>query len=163
MITFIMLVYLWKYEVPLIAGEAFWFNNVIMLLSSLALIYQYKDEKLHIVLPSVIDKNVIKESSFFIMSRGILMGIAAFLSFILGYNKGVEFAQITAFTVLNLNAVFFNYSFSNKLFFQNKISNLIILLNLIVQFGFLVLIGGIRIMLSTAYWKNIVYFCLYGL
>lgn len=162
MITFITLVYSWKYEVPLIAGEAFWFNNIIMLLSSLALIYQYKDEKTEYDFDSVIDKNIIKERFFFIISRGILMGASAFLVFKLGYNKGMEFAQITSFTVLNLNAVLFNYSFSNKLFFKNKMSNLIISLNLIVQFGFAALIYGIRIMVNIAYWENIsVFVCIW--
>ena len=161
MITFITLIYSWKYKIPLIAEEAFWFNNIIMILSSLALIYQYKDEVLY-GLDSVIDKNIIKEKAFFIISRGILMGIAAFVAFVLGYNKGIGFAQVTAFTVLNLNAVFFNYSFSNKVFFKNKVSNLIILLNLIIQFGFSILIYGIGIIINIPYWKNVgIFICIW--
>lgn len=161
MITFITLIYSWKYKIPLMAEEAFWFNNIIMILSSLALIYQYKNEVLY-GLDSVIDKNIIKEKAFFILSRGILMGIIAFAVFILGYNKGIEFAQVTAFTVLNLNAVFFNYSFSNKVFFKNRVSNLIILLNFIIQFGFSILIYGIGIIINIAYWKNVgVFICIW--
>jgi|GEM_PF-471594 ATPase, P-type (transporting), HAD superfamily, subfamily IC len=161
MITFITLIYSWKYKIPLIAEEAFWFNNIIMILSSLALIYQYKNEVLY-GLDSVIDKNIIKEKAFFILSRGILMGILAFVVFILGYNKGIEFAQVTAFTVLNLNAVFFNYSFSNKMFFKNRVSNLIILLNFIIQFGFSILIYGIGIIINIAYWKNVgIFICIW--
>lgn len=161
MITFITLIYSWKYKVPLIAEEAFWFNNIIMTLSSLALIYQYKDEVLY-GLDSIIDKNIIKEKAFFIISRGILMGSIAFIAFMLGHNKGIGFAQVTAFTILNLNAVFFNYSFSNKIVFKNKISNLIILLNLILQLGFSILIYGMGIIINIAYWKNVgIFMCIW--
>lgn len=154
MMTFATLIYSWNYKVPLMAVEAFWFNSIIMILSSLALIYQYKDEVLYGV-DSVIDKNIIKERLFFISSRGILMGAGAFIAFVLSHNKGAGFAQVTAFTVLNLNAVFFNYSFSNKVLFKNKASNLIILFNLIIQFAFSILIYGIGIIINTTYWKNV--------
>lgn len=161
MMTFITLIYSWNYKVPLIAVEAFWFNNIIMILSSLALIYQYKDEVIY-GLDSVIGKNIIKERLFFILSRGILMGIIAFITFVLGYNKGIGFAQVTAFTILNLNAVLFTYSFSNKVLFKNKISNLIILLSFIVQFGFSILIYGIAIIINIAYWKNVgIFMCIW--
>lgn len=158
MITFITLIYTWKYKIPLIAGEAFWFNNIIMLLSSLSLIYQYKNEVAY-TLDSAIGKSIIKDRFSFIMSRGVAMGGFAFLAFMLTYNKGIEFAQITAFTVLNLNVIFFNYSFSNKLFFKNKITNLIIVFNFILQFAFLILISGIKVFLNVAYWKNVGIFC----
>ncbi|KZL93869.1 cation-translocating P-type ATPase [Clostridium magnum] len=161
MVTFITLIYSWKYKVPLMAVEAFWFNNIIMILSSLALIYQYKDEVLYGV-ESVIDKNIIKERALFIVSRGVLMGIIAFVVFVLGYSKGIGFAQVTAFTILNLNAVFFNYSFSNKLLFKSKISNLIILLNVIIQFVFSIIIYGIAIIINIAYWKTVgIFMCIW--
>jgi hypothetical protein len=154
MTVFAILIHLWGYKLSAIGNEIFWFNNIIMTLSAIALIYQYKNETTN-GSNAAIDKNVVKDRISFIVFRGIFMGIAAFCTFELGYSRGIEFAQVSAFTVLNLNAVLFNYSFSNKLFFENKISNMITLLNLIIQFAFLILIYGTRFVINVKFWEII--------
>lgn len=153
-LTFIMFSSLWKYELSLIVQETFWFNNIIMLLSSLALICEYKYEGTF-YLNSIIDKNTIKERAAFIIFNGTLMGVLAFGIFIFTKDISIEFAQISSFTVLNLNAIFFNYSFSRKLFFRNKLSNLIMLINLAIQFGSLMLMGSMKTFENLTYWRNI--------
>lgn len=153
-LTFVIFTALWRYEINFIVKEAFWFNNVIVLVSSIALLWDYKYEG-NSYINQFIDKNTIKEKSTFILSNGLFMSTAAFIVFIFTYSQGIELAKISAFTVLNLNAVIFTWRFSNKLFFKSILSNIFIVSNLIAQFATLMLAGGAEFFLSTVYWRNI--------
>lgn len=154
MLTFTILGLLWKYNMPLLYIEAFWFHNVVILISCLTLMLQHKYEKSYCD-GYMIDKSVIKENITFIIFNGALIGAVAFIALAMNYNKDTGFAQSLAFTVLNLYAVFFILSFSRKRILQNKFSNLIVVLNLFLQFGMLGIMGGLHVLLSVEYWKNI--------
>lgn len=153
MLTFMVLAFLWKYNMPLIYIEAFWFHNVVVLISCLALMIQHKYEKSSSN-GYRIDKSIIKENMAFIVFNGGLIGAGAFIALALNYNKDIGIAQILSFTILNSYAVLFTLSFSRKKVLQNKFSNLILVLNLFLQFGILVLIGGLNIILNIEYLKS---------
>lgn len=152
MLIFTSLVSLRKYNVPLMYIESFWFNNILMIISSMALAIQYKYEDVKCT-NYKLDKDVIKENKPFIIFNGSIMGMGAFIVLMLTYSKGTAFAQVTSFTTLNLSAVFFTLSFSKTKLFQNKFSNLILGLNLLLQFGIMVLMGGLHVILSVDYWE----------
>lgn len=117
---------------------------------ALAIQYKYEDVK---CTNYKLDKDIIKENKPFIIFNGLIMGIGAFIVLMLTYSKGIDFAQVASFTALNLYAVFFTISFSKTKFFPNKFSNLILGLNLLLQFGIMVLMGGLHVILSVDYWK----------
>lgn len=152
-LAFTMLSSLWEYEIPFVMQEVFWFNIIIVFISSIVLLWEYKHEVPCV--NQVIDKNVIKEKMTFIVSNGLLMGATAFAIVVSTYSQGVEFAKTAAFTVLNLNAVTFTYSFSKKLFFKSRLSNVLILCNLIIQLSILIFAVDMKIFLNGGYWINI--------
>ncbi len=157
MIVFTTLICLYKRKVPLIIEEGLVLNNIVIILSSMALTYQYKNEK-NGYSENVIDKNTIKENISFIAFSGMLIGVGAFAAYEVGLSRGIIFAQASAFGVLNLSCVLFLYSFSNKLFFKDRLSNLIIFINLVIQIGILFIIAGKNVFISIDYWRNIVAF-----
>lgn len=152
MLIFTSLAVLWKYNIPLLYIEGFWFNNILIFISSMALVIQYKYEDVRCV-SYKLDKYIIKQNKSFIFFNGLMMGGGAFVVFVLTYSKGIPFAQISSFTVLNLYAVLFILSFSKMKLFQNKFSNLIVVLNLLLQFGIMVLMGGLHVVLNIDYLK----------
>jgi magnesium-transporting ATPase (P-type) len=154
MFLFVCLTYLYKKDIPFMVEEGFIFNSIVVLLSCISITYQYKNEKNECD-GSVIDKSIIKNNISFIIASSALMGTAAFLAFQLGCSKGMIFAAASAFGVLNLNSVLFIYSFSNKLFFKNKLTNFIIFVNLIIQFGILYFMAGKNVFFNVNYYINI--------
>ncbi len=154
MFLFVCLAYLYKKDIPFIVEEGFVFNTVVVLLSCIAITYQYKNEKNECDV-FAIDKSVIKDNMSFIIVSSVLMGAAAFLSFQLGYTKGMTFAAASAFGVLNLNSILFIYSFSNKLFFKNKLTNFIIFINFIIQLIIIYFMAGKSVFLNFNYYINI--------
>lgn len=154
MITFTSIIHLYKREVPFILEEGLIFSCIAMTLSCIAITYQYKNEKNECD-GYIIDKTIIKDNMSFIIFNGVLMGVAAFLAFQFGYSKGIMFAQALSFGILNLNTVIFTYSFSNKLFFKNKLSNFIVFINFIIQWCILYLTSGKNIIFNMEYLRII--------
>lgn len=142
-------------EVP---GDIFiksiWFNIITMFLSSLALVYQYRDETTEYS-NCKIDKQTIKSKTSFILFTSFLMAIVAFSAFKFSQIFGSKFSNDMPFAVLNFCSVFFVYSFSNRKLFRNLISNCIILINFILQIFIIVFIGKINIIFDGTYWVTI--------
>ncbi|MBV7273043.1 cation-transporting P-type ATPase [Clostridiaceae bacterium UIB06] len=153
MLTFSVLSLLWKYNLTLIYIEAFWFHNIVIFISCLALVVQHKNEKSYCN-GYKIDKSILKENLVFTIFNGLLIGGGAFIPLILNYNGDTRLAQILSFTVLNLCAVLFTFSFSQKKIFQSKLSNLVLAINLFLQLGLLVIAGGLKVILNVEYWKT---------
>jgi magnesium-transporting ATPase (P-type) len=157
MLIFIMLTHMGGYDITSISSETIWFNNVIMIMSSLTLIVQYEDESTYF--PGfVIDKASLKERFPFIIFNGALMGIGAFVILILNYGGGKDIAQVSAFSVLNISAVLFNYSFSNTIFFKSHLSNILMVINLLLQVGIIALSDTVKLTHNIIYLKNILIF-----
>lgn len=132
--------------------ESFWFNSILMFLSILALIYQYKEEEGDYTYYSI-DKSIVIDNFTFIITGGFLMGIVAFIGFYVGNLYKVQFDLLTSLWILNTCAVIFTYSFSNKKFFQNKVSNLIIIISLLIQFAAVSIISNFMILSNSIYLK----------
>ncbi|MBC2579263.1 HAD-IC family P-type ATPase [Clostridium sp. DJ247] len=159
MVIFLTLIYAGRYEVPYIIIETFWINSFIMILSSLALIFQYEEETAY-CFNSPININFIKQRLPFVIFNGSFIGLGGFFTFILMYNKGLELAQACAFTIINLGIIIFIYSFSNKLFFKNVKTNLLILLNLMLQIAIILFFYGKVVIYNIKYLKGIGIFIL---
>lgn len=157
MLIFLMLIYMGRYRLSSIVWEAMWFNYVIMILSSAALIVQYDNESVYLS-GSVVDIKILKEKLGFAFFNGILMGVGAFGVFILAYGINTELARISAFAFLNICAVLFSYSFSNTMFFKKALSNIIILINLVLQLLVLIYIGFIQVVNNITSIRNLCIF-----
>ena len=123
-----------------------------MFLSILALIYQYKDEEGDYTYFSI-DKSIVTDNFTFIITGGFLMGIIAFIGFYIGNLYKIQFDLLTSLWILNTCAVIFTYSFSNKKFFHNKVSNLIIITSAFIQFVITAIISNFVILYNSIYLK----------
>ncbi|ADK13855.1 MULTISPECIES: cation-transporting P-type ATPase [Clostridium] len=132
--------------------ESLWFNSVLVFLSSLALMCQYKEEEGDYD-TYTIDKDIIKENMSFIVFGGFLMGVLAFGVFYFASIQKNEFPLFTSISLLNTCAVLFVYSFSNEKFFNNIYSNAIVIINVIVQFIGILVLGNFKILFDINYWK----------
>lgn len=132
MLLFNIFIGIYNYNMPLIAEEGLWFNNIIIMLSSIALILNYKSED-NSCSYSIINKDVIISRISFIILNSILTSAAALVTFQLSYRNGAENAQMFSFFVLNIYSVLLSLSFSNRVFFKNRFSNLVLLVNIIIQ------------------------------
>ncbi|NMM61964.1 cation-transporting P-type ATPase [Clostridium sp. P21] len=154
MFIFVCMMHLYKKELPFMMQEGLIFSCLVMVLSCIAITYQYKNEKRECD-SYIIDKDIVKDNKFFIISNAALMGIAAFIAFQLGYSKGIIFAQALSIGVLNLNSIIFTYSFSNKLFFKNAFSNFVIFISFIIQWIILYFISGFNVIFNLNYLRTI--------
>lgn len=134
--------------------ESLWFNSILVFLSSLALMCQYKEEEGGDYNSYVIDKDIIKENISFILFGGLLMGILAFIAFYFTSIQKNKFPLFTSISLLNTCAVLFIYSFSNERFFNNRYSNVIVIINVIVQLVGILILGNIQILFDINYWKT---------
>lgn len=132
--------------------ESLWFNSVLVFLSSLALMCQYKEEEGDYD-TYTIDKDIIKENMSFIAFGGFLMGVLAFGVFYFASIQKNKFPLFTSISLLNTCAVLFVYSFSNEKFFNNIYSNAIVIINVIVQLIGILVFGSFQILFDINYWK----------
>ncbi|MFL0195799.1 cation-transporting P-type ATPase [Clostridium sp. WILCCON 0269] len=152
-LTFLMGSFLFNFHiVNSIIIESFWFNSILMFLSVLALICQYKDEGGDYIYYSI-DRSIIMDNLTFIISAGFLMGTLACMCFYICNLYRGEFDFLTSVWVLNTCAAIFSYSFSNKKFFVNKVSNWIIGINIFIQFIIVLFTSNFTILFNTAYLK----------
>lgn len=157
LLLFMLLNLLFKRDISYAIIESLWFNNIIMFLSAVTLIYQYKDESSEST-SIMIDRDIMRDRLSFIIISGVLIGASAFFSLQLTSYKGSNFSVFTSLTVLNLSAVLFIYSFCDKKLFKNKVSNAIIVLELLIQFLMMIVFNDFTIMLDVTYWKTIAIF-----
>lgn len=144
MLLFNIFMSICNYNMPFIVEEGIWFNNIIMMLSSIALILNYKSED-NSCSYSIINKDVVTNRISFIILNSILTSAAALVIFQLSYRHGAEVAQMFSFFVLNMYSVLLSISFSNRLFFKNKFSNLILLVNVVLQMIIMLPVGLLMI------------------
>lgn len=152
-LVFLMGSFLFEINIPgNILIESFWFNSIIMFLSILALIYQYKDENGDYIY-YLIDKSIVIDNLGFIMISGLFMGIITFISLYMCNLYRIQFSLLTSLWVLNTCAMIFTYSFSSKKFFKNTISNLIVIVGVFIQFIITAVISNLTILSKIIYFK----------
>ncbi|MCC9294205.1 cation-transporting P-type ATPase [Clostridium sp. WLY-B-L2] len=151
--AFLLMIFLYGFDVSgYVVIESLWFNGVIMFLSSLSIMYQYRDEEGDYI-PSTIDKSIIGENLGFILFSGVFMGILSFASLYVSELWRISFPFLTSISVLNVCAVLFVYSFSNEKFFKNRLSNIITVIDIVVQLGIIFIASKLLILFNLGYWK----------
>lgn len=151
--VFLSMLFLYGFDTSrYVVMESLWFNCVVMFLSALSLMNQYKDEDGDYI-PSTIDRDIIGENWGFILLGGFSMGVLSFISLYVSDLWQSKFSFLTSISILNFCASIFVYSFSNKKFFQNKISNIITVVNIILQLAVTFIAGRFLIMFNLVYWE----------
>ncbi|MDU6878550.1 P-type ATPase [Clostridium tepidum] len=106
-----------------------WINSVTILISSLAIMFQYKEEDYSI--NSIKEKSdLIKKISWKVISTALIISIISFLNFKFSYSYSKETSGISSFFILNLLVSTSIYFFSEKIIFKNKVSNILIIINI---------------------------------
>ncbi|WP_333860083.1 cation-transporting P-type ATPase [Clostridium sp.] len=153
LLTFLIGSFLFNFHIiNNIMAESFWFNSILMFLSVLALICQYKEEEGDYTYYSI-DKSIVTDNFVFTITGGFLMGIVAFIGFYIGSLYKVQFALLNSLWILNTCAVIFTYSFSSRKFFKNRISNSIIIINTLIQFIITSIVSNFMILYNSIYLK----------
>lgn len=106
-----------------------WINSVTILISSLAIMFQYKEEDYSI--NSIKEKSdLIKKISWKVISTALIISIISFLNFKFSYSYSKETSGISSFFILNLLVSTSIYFFSEKIIFKNKVYNILIIINI---------------------------------
>lgn len=105
-----------------------WINSVTILISSLAIMFQYKEEDYYINNIKE-EENFIKKNKFRIIFTALIITTISFLNYKFSYSYSKEIATISSFWILNLLLSTAIYIFSKKIIFKNKISNILVIIN----------------------------------
>ncbi|NFA60536.1 cation-transporting P-type ATPase [Clostridium sporogenes] len=117
------------YYSPELKFYIIWINSITVLISSLAIMFQYKEEDYSI--NNIKEEGgLIKENSWKVISTALIIGIISFLNFKFCYTYSKETAGISSFFILNLLVSTSIYIFSKKFIFKNKVSNMLIIINI---------------------------------
>ncbi len=91
--------------------------------------FQYKEEDYSI--NSIKEKSdLIKKISWKVISTALIISIISFLNFKFSYSYSKETSGISSFFILNLLVSTSIYFFSEKIIFKNKVSNILIIINI---------------------------------
>lgn len=142
------------YKYALSPLSILWTNSITVILASISIMLDYKNETIDYK-PDEIDEYLLKENIVKIIFKGF------FIAFITGmclyFNKKVPMyiSNGIACFLLNLNLIIYSFNSSEGYIFKNKISNIILLLNVLLQAGYLILNCKNNLMglLSIQPWK----------
>lgn len=131
-LIYMLLAVVFNFNYTINAFEALWFNCFTLVLSSLAFILQYKEEKA--ALPRfVIGKSILAENKATIFLKSSLLGVLAFLCANFSFSYGEGFAKLIGLLVLNCGAIIFVLDFINYKMFKNIYSKILIIANVVIQ------------------------------
>ncbi len=106
-----------------------WINSITILISSLALMFQYKEEDYSI--DNIKEKqDLIKPNKWRIIFTALIIATISFLNYKFCYSYSKETAGISSFFILNLLSSTSIYIFSKKIVFKNKVSNMLVIINI---------------------------------
>ncbi len=117
------------YSIPELKFYILWINSITILISSLAIMFQYKEEDYSINNIKE-EQDLIKKNKWRIISTALIIATISFLNYKFSYSYSKETAGISSFWVLNLLVSTAVYIFSKKIVFKNKISNMLIIINI---------------------------------
>ncbi|PIH05232.1 P-type ATPase [Clostridium combesii] len=117
------------YSIPELKFYILWINSITILISSLAIMFQYKEEDYSINNIKE-EQDLIKRNKWRIISIALIIATISFLNYKFSYSYSKETAGISSFWVLNLLVSTAVYIFSKKIVFKNKISNMLIIINI---------------------------------
>lgn len=117
------------YSIPELKFYILWINSITILISSLAIMFQYKEEDYSINNIKE-EQDLIKKNKWRIISTALIIATISFLNYKFSYSYSRETAGISSFWVLNLLISTAVYIFSKKIVFKNKISNMLIIINI---------------------------------
>ncbi|AYD40999.1 cation-transporting P-type ATPase [Clostridium fermenticellae] len=140
MLLFSTITGIYGYNMPFIVEEGIWFNNIIMMISAVSIILNYQSEN-NLLSYSIINRDILSNRMSFIILNSILTCVSALIIFRVSYSHGNEVAQMLSFFILNIYSVLFSMSFSNRAFFSNKFSNLLLLINILLQIIIMIPVG----------------------
>ncbi|WP_251861848.1 HAD-IC family P-type ATPase [Clostridium sp. Marseille-Q2269] len=105
-----------------------WINSVTILISSLAIIMQYKEEDYSINNLKE-DHYIINKNRWFIISTSLIIAAISFLNYKFSYSYSKETAVISSFFILNLLLSTSICILSKTIIFKNKLSNIFVAVN----------------------------------
>lgn len=105
-----------------------WINSVTILMSSLAIIMQYKEEDYSINNLKE-DHYIINKNKWFIISTSLIIAAISFLNYKFSYSYSKENAVISSFFILNLLLSTSICILSKTIIFKNKLSNIFVAVN----------------------------------
>ncbi len=106
-----------------------WINSITILISSLALMFQYKEEDYSI--DNIKEKqDLIKPNKWRIIFTALIIATISFFNYKFCYSYSKETAGISSFFILNLLSSTSIYIFSKKIVFKNKVSNMLVIINI---------------------------------
>ncbi|WP_050606808.1 cation-transporting P-type ATPase [Clostridium niameyense] len=113
--------------------EILWINSITILISSLAMIIQYKDEEYDMT-DYYINKNIFMENKTQIMITSILISAFSFLNFkiVSSYSININTAIVFSFLILNFLIDTLILGFASGNIFKNKASNILMIINMIL-------------------------------
>lgn len=125
----IMLTVIFRNFTPLDMNQILWLNIGNIIISTLAILSDSKYNQDKKYDNSVIDKSFFKKNKGSIMSYGIIMGIGAYLAFIMQIDNKI-LARTSCFTVIALSQILLLY---REGFFKNIYFNMLTLVNILIQ------------------------------
>ncbi|PRR77261.1 Calcium-transporting ATPase 1 [Clostridium liquoris] len=113
-----------------------WTNSITVILASISIMFDYQHENIDYK-PDVIDEYLLKNNLSKVLYKGIFIASIAFISLYFNKKAPINISGGIAYFVLNLSLIIYSVSFSEGHIFKNKISNVILLLNVLIQVGIL--------------------------
>ena len=107
-----------------------------VILASISIMFDYQHENIDYK-PDVIDEYLLKNNLSKVLYKGIFIASIAFISLYFNKKAPINISGGIAYFVLNLSLIIYSVSFSEGHIFKNKISNVILLLNVLIQVGIL--------------------------
>lgn len=122
------------YKYSLSPLNILWTNSITIILASISIILDYENECIDYK-PDIIDEYLLKDNISKIIFRGFFVASIAFISLYFNKKIAVDLSGVIACFILNISLIIYSFNFSQGYVFKNKISNIILLLNIAAQIG----------------------------
>ncbi|WP_027625024.1 cation-translocating P-type ATPase [Clostridium lundense] len=136
--AYIMLTSVAGYNHILSPLNILWTNSITVILASISIMLDYKNENID-YRPDVIDDYLLKENIIKFVFKGFFIAFIASISLYFNKKVPMDISNSIACFILNLNLIIYSVNSSEAYIFKNKVSNIILLLNVLLQIGYLIL------------------------